>query len=81
MICPACGGIGSLRSQRGFFQVETTCERCQGERQIIPRPCPKCAGVGRLKVTRAIHMDIPRGVDKEHAADFGERVLVGRAGG
>jgi len=64
MVCPACGGFGSLRSQRGFFQVETTCERCQGERQIIPRPCPKCGGVGRLKVTRAIHMDIPRGVDQ-----------------
>ena len=63
MVCPACGGIGSFRSQRGFFQVEATCERCQGERQIIPRPCPKCGGVGRLKVTRAIHMDIPRGVD------------------
>jgi molecular chaperone DnaJ len=63
MVCPACGGIGSFRSQRGFFQVETTCERCQGERQIIPRPCPKCGGVGRLKGIRAIRMDIPRGVD------------------
>ena len=63
VICPACRGFGSFRSQRGFFQVETTCERCQGERQIIPRPCPKCGGAGRLPVTRAIHMDIPRGVD------------------
>jgi molecular chaperone DnaJ len=63
MVCPACRGTGSFRSQRGFFQVEVTCGRCQGERQIILRPCPKCGGVGRLKVTRAIHMDIPRGVD------------------
>jgi molecular chaperone DnaJ len=63
MVCPACRGTGSSRSQRGFFQVESACERCQGERQIILRPCPKCGGVGCLKVTRALHMDIPRGVD------------------
>ena len=63
MICPACRGTGSFRSQRGFFQVETTCERCRGERHIILRPCPKCGGMGRLKVIRALRMDIPPGVD------------------
>jgi len=63
IICPACRGTGSFRSQSGFFQVETTCERCRGERHIIPRPCPQCGGMGRLKVTRALRMDIPPGVD------------------
>lgn len=74
MICPACRGYGSFRSQRGFFQVETTCERCQGERQIIPRPCPKCGGMGRLKVTRTIRMTIPPGVDS------GSRLRLSREG-
>jgi len=80
-VCPACRGVGSLRSQRGFFQVETTCERCQGERQIIPRPCPKCAGVGRLKLTRAIHMDIPRGVDNGTRLRLSGEGEAGRHGG
>jgi molecular chaperone DnaJ len=81
VICPACGGFGSLRSQRGFFWVETTCERCQGDRQIIPRPCPQCRGTGRLRVTRVIHMDIPRGVDKGSRLRLSGEGEIGRHGG
>jgi molecular chaperone DnaJ len=81
MVCPACRGFGSFRSQRGFFQIETTCERCQGERQIIPRPCPQCRGAGRLKVTRAIHMNIPRGVDNGTRLRLSGEGEAGRHGG
>jgi molecular chaperone DnaJ len=74
MTCPTCRGHGSLRSQRGFFVVETTCERCQGERQIILRPCPRCGGMGRLKVTRIIRINTPPGVDS------GTRLRISKEG-
>jgi molecular chaperone DnaJ len=81
MTCPTCRGHGSLRSQRGFFVVETTCERCQGERQIIVRPCPKCGGMGRLKVTRAIRINTPPGVDSGTRLRVGEEGEMGWHGG
>ena len=74
MTCPTCKGQGSLRSQRGFFVVETTCERCQGEGQIILRPCPRCGGMGRLKVTRALRINTPPG------ADSGTRLRISKEG-
>ena len=60
-ICPTCDGQGSLRSQRGFFVVETACERCQGEGEIIPRPCPRCGGGGSLKAARPSRSILRRG--------------------
>lgn len=64
MVCPTCQGWGSLRAQRGFFMVETTCGHCRGEREIIHRPCPDCGGMGRRKVTRTLQIKIPPGVDQ-----------------
>ena len=61
--CPACEGYGSLRRSRGFFVVETACERCLGEGEIIPRPCPQCGGSGSLKVGRAFKIHTPPGAD------------------
>lgn len=61
--CPYCEGTGSLRSQRGFFIVESACERCSGEGQYIPRPCPRCGGAGFLKLAQAFKINTPRGTD------------------
>jgi len=72
--CPACRGYSFLRSQRGFFVVETTCERCQGEGEIIVHPCPKCKGIGHLKISRLLRINIPPGVD------YGTRLRLGREG-
>jgi molecular chaperone DnaJ len=79
--CPTCRGQGSLRSQRGFFIVEATCERCHGEREIIIRPCPKCGGRGSLKVTRAIRINTPPGADTGTRLRIGEEGEMGLHGG
>ena len=63
MTCPECRGHGSTHLQRGFFIVESPCERCGGEGQIILRPCPQCAGKGRVKATRTVSFRVPPGVD------------------
>jgi molecular chaperone DnaJ len=62
-ICPYCEGAGSFQSQRGFFIVESTCERCSGEGEYIPRPCPRCGGVGFLKLPLAFKINTPPGAD------------------
>ena len=62
-VCPYCEGTGSLSSQRGFFIVETACERCGGEGEYIPRPCPRCAGAGFLKISQVFKINSPPGAD------------------
>ncbi len=79
--CTKCRGHGSIRSQRGFFIVETTCRHCQGEGQIVVRPCPQCAGIGRLKVNRTLRVNIPAGVDEGTRLRFSGEGEMGRNGG
>ncbi len=61
--CPACGGQGALRGQRGFFMVASACERCRGEGRIVLRPCPRCGGEGTRKETFAFKIHTPPGAD------------------
>ena len=81
MICPTCEGQGSHHSQRGFFVVQTACERCQGEGEIIPRPCPRCGGAGSLKANLAFKIDTPRGADNGTRLRLAGEGEMGRNGG
>ncbi|HID39301.1 MAG TPA: molecular chaperone DnaJ, partial [Calditrichaeota bacterium] len=64
--CPVCHGSGEIRqvSQSLFGQLVNviTCQRCQGEGQIIENPCHSCHGEGRIKGTKTIEVNIPAGV-------------------
>lgn len=80
-VCPYCEGTGSLRGQRGFFIVETTCERCQGEGEYIPRPCPRCGGAGVLKIPRAFRINTPPGADNGTRLRLAGEGEMGRKGG
>lgn len=61
--CKTCHGFGHVRAQQGFFTIERTCPTCHGEGQVIEKPCKKCNGNGRLRKDRALHVNIPAGVD------------------
>ena len=63
-VCPYCEGAGALQSQRGFFIVETACERCKGEGEYIPRPCPRCGGSGHVKTPQTFTIKTPPGAEK-----------------
>ena len=80
-ICPYCEGTGSLRTQRGFFIVETTCERCKGEGEYIPRPCPRCGGAGVLKIPQAFKISTPPGADNGTRLRLAGEGEMGRNGG
>lgn len=64
--CPRCHGTGEIRTiRRSFFGQlvnVTTCDYCQGEGEVIERPCRLCGGQGRVKGESTISVKVPPGV-------------------
>jgi molecular chaperone DnaJ len=63
--CPRCKGSGAMRFQQGFFSINTACDMCHGEGQVIDNPCTACSGRGRVNVRSQVKVRIPKGVDNE----------------
>ncbi|MDO8862590.1 molecular chaperone DnaJ [Haliea sp. E1-2-M8] len=61
--CSTCGGLGQVRMQQGFFQVQQTCPTCRGRGKMISDPCPKCRGQGRVEKSKTLSVKVPPGVD------------------
>ncbi|GMQ84307.1 MAG: molecular chaperone DnaJ [Gammaproteobacteria bacterium] len=61
--CDACGGHGQVRMQQGFFSIQQTCPKCQGNGKMITDPCPACRGQGRVRRTKTLSVKVPAGVD------------------
>ncbi len=61
--CTSCGGVGKVRTQQGFFTVERTCPRCQGQGMVISRPCGGCHGAGNKQKNKSLSVKIPSGVE------------------
>ncbi len=79
--CPKCDGHGSIRAQRGFFNVETTCSRCGGDGKIIPQPCPHCGGKGRVQMKRVVKFTTPPGVEDGTRLRLSGEGEMSRSGG
>jgi molecular chaperone DnaJ len=62
-ICGACGGVGKVRAQQGFFTIERTCPTCQGSGTVIADPCTGCRGSGRVQKEKTLAVNIPAGVE------------------
>ena len=62
-ICSACGGVGKVRAQQGFFTIERTCPTCQGSGTVIADPCKRCRGAGRVQKEKTLAVNIPAGVE------------------
>jgi molecular chaperone DnaJ len=62
--CQACGGMGKVRAQQGFFVVERGCPACRGSGEVITDPCGNCHGEGRALTQRKLAVKIPAGVDE-----------------
>jgi molecular chaperone DnaJ len=61
--CGTCGGVGQVRMQQGFFQVQQTCPDCRGKGKTISDPCSSCYGRGRVEETKTLSVKVPPGVD------------------
>ena len=72
--CTTCGGHGQVRMQQGFFSVQQTCPRCNGNGSIIGDPCTDCSGQGRIKEQKTLSVKVPAGVDS------GDRIRLANEG-
>ena len=61
--CTSCQGHGRVRATQGFFTIERTCPACQGQGQVIEKPCRPCNGSGRMRKEKMLSVTIPAGVE------------------
>lgn len=66
--CSVCNGQGQTRrvySQNRFstFVSLEPCRTCQGQGEIIDKPCTVCSGSGRFKKNKKLKLEIPTGVE------------------
>jgi molecular chaperone DnaJ len=61
--CPTCGGIGQVRMQQGFFSVQQTCPRWQGNRNNNYEPIHTSHGQSRVEEYKTLSVKVPAGVD------------------
>jgi len=80
-VCPGCQGRGQVIRSQGFFQVSTTCSRCNGSGQIITDPCTDCHGEGLLNRSKKVSIRIPAGVDTGSRMRLSGEGEGGRRGG
>lgn len=62
--CSTCRGTGTMTFvvQNGF-QMASTCSSCDGTGSTVPRgsQCGDCNGVGKVRTSKSVKVDIPRG--------------------
>ncbi|MCL2462457.1 MAG: molecular chaperone DnaJ [Defluviitaleaceae bacterium] len=65
--CKHCGGTGQERvQQQTMFGTVTSvrpCTICNGEGKIVRDPCPDCRGTGKVRTTKTLTVNVPKGVD------------------
>lgn len=64
--CPRCKGSGAVRFQQGFFSINSVCDVCQGQGEIVENPCTSCSGRGRVNKRSRVKVRIPAGVDNDN---------------
>ena len=79
--CPVCKGRGSVSISQGFFTIQQTCHQCQGEGEIIDKPCKICNGSGRIHQNSKITVKIPAGVETGSKLKLSGEGEVGEKGG
>jgi molecular chaperone DnaJ len=68
--CTVCNGQGQTRriyNQNRFstFVSLEPCRTCQGQGEIIDKPCAVCSGSGKFKKNKKLKLEIPAGVEDE----------------
>jgi molecular chaperone DnaJ len=66
--CTVCNGQGQTRriyNQNRFstFVSLEPCRTCQGQGEIIDKPCAVCSGSGKFKKNKKLKLEIPAGVE------------------
>src|SRR5438552_251864 len=81
VICPTCGGRGTLDDNQGLFSFSQPCPRCSGRGMIVEQPCTTCRGSGVERRAREVKVRIPPGVEDGQRIRLKGRGGAGRNGG
>lgn len=82
--CKRCNGTGSERITRqsfiGMMTQVVTCSECRGQGKIIKDPCGTCKGQGRVRTSKKIDVNIPKGIDNGQSIRIGGKGEMGEKG-
>jgi molecular chaperone DnaJ len=81
VVCPRCGGTGTVNDNQGLFSLSSPCPECGGRGTKIVDPCPTCFGTGTERVQRQVKVRIPAGVEDGQRIRVKDRGEPGRNGG
>jgi molecular chaperone DnaJ len=76
-----CAGAGVVRQQQGFFTMQRTCPRCDGDGTIITDPCKTCDGKGHQREMEMLEIDIPAGISDGQQLRWVGKGAPGEQGG
>ncbi len=62
IVCPMCGGTGTLQYSQGGFVISKVCPRCSGKGKQPKQYCRQCNGAGTVEEIKQIRIKIPAGV-------------------
>ncbi|MDR2899023.1 MAG: molecular chaperone DnaJ [Clostridiales bacterium] len=83
--CKNCNGTGQERFQQqtmfGTMTSVRTCHVCHGEGKIIKDPCPTCGGKGKVRKSKTIEVNIPKGIDNGQSIRLSGKGEPGDKGG
>jgi molecular chaperone DnaJ len=79
--CTMCAGAGVITQQQGFFAMQRTCPRCQGEGTIIADKCTTCKGERYIRSEETLEIDIPAGIDTGQQLRWSGKGAPGEHGG
>jgi molecular chaperone DnaJ len=82
--CKKCNGSGSERiTKQSFIGMMTQvvpCSACKGEGRIIKDVCGDCRGQGRVRTTKKLEVNIPKGIDRDQSIRLSGKGEMGEKG-
>jgi len=83
--CKHCGGSGQERVQQqtmfGTMTSVRTCGICRGEGKVIRDPCTACRGTGKVRASKTLQVNIPKGIDNGQSIRLSGKGEAGDKGG
>src|SRR5262245_5096807 len=79
--CPACDGVGTVRSARGHMIFTRSCGRCRGTGVLVQQGCATCGGAGSVARSEHVAVTLPAGVHDGARLRIGGAGNAGRMGG